>query len=106
MGLYRTGPLPLVALRKYSAIPAPTGGRAPVPGEVAEGAALAADVAVLGAALLRRPMARVISGPVNGPRRYDSAQRVFMSTGASSCTFRIRNTRCVRLDISDSRFVS
>ena len=56
-----------------------------------------------GRARLRAAITRAISGPVSGPRRYDSAQRVFMSTGASSCTLRMRNTRCVRLDISASR---
>src|SRR5262245_51205364 len=113
MGLYSTGPLPFEAVRKYSVMPAPTGGRVPAP--IAAPAGLAAvapsggaEVAALVAPLaadadLCSPMARVISAPVSGPRRYDSAQRVFISTGASSCTLRIRNTRCVRLPISASR---
>ena len=38
-------------------------------------------------------MSRVISGSVSGPRSHESAQRVRNSTGASSLTLRIRNTR-------------
>ena len=41
------------------------------------------------------PPSTAKSGPVSGPRRYDSGQRDCIRSGASSWTLRIRNTRCV-----------
>ncbi len=47
-----------------------------------------------------RPPASRTSSRLSGPRRYESAQRDWNSTFASSCTLRIRNTRLARLDSS------
>ena len=80
--------MPGFAARKISSTPAGSAGRADGFAAVDAGGA-----ALVGSAALRPAMRRVISGSVSGPRSHESAQRVRNSTGASSLTLRIRNTR-------------